>query len=168
MTVQRMLTALILMFGLAVPAVAQSVTTDYDRNANFSQYRTYSWGKIEVKNVLWVDRIHAAVNSALASKGWTQVATEGDVVVTASEVTSQHSTVESTYNGFESWSGHDYVEKQYRVGSLVVNLADNHTKKLFWRGTTSDTLSKKSEKNIKNLDDGVQKMFEHFPPESKN
>ena len=45
---------------------------------------------------------------------------------------------------------------------------DAHTKKLVWRGSASDTLSDKSDKNIKNLDKGVQKMFDHFPPGQKN
>jgi hypothetical protein len=51
------------------------------------------------------------------------------------------------------------------VGTLVVDLFDTHTKKLIWRGSASDTLSGKSGKNIKNLDKGVDKMFEHFPPD---
>jgi hypothetical protein len=55
----------------------------------------------------------------------------------------------------------------YQVGTLVVDLFDAHTKKLIWRGSSADTLSDKSEKNIKNLDKGVQKMFDHFPPSEK-
>jgi hypothetical protein len=34
----------------------------------------------------------------------------------------------------------------------------------FWRGSASDTLSNKSEKNTKNLNKEAQKMFQHFPP----
>jgi hypothetical protein len=54
----------------------------------------------------------------------------------------------------------------YKVGTLVVDLFNTNTKKLVWRGSASDTLSNKSEKNIDNLDKGVEKMFEKFPPES--
>jgi hypothetical protein len=46
----------------------------------------------------------------------------------------------------------------------VVDLFDGKTKKLIWRGSSSDTLSNNSEKNIKNLDKAVHKMFQHFPP----
>jgi hypothetical protein len=35
-----------------------------------------------------------------------------------------------------------------------------------WRGVTSGMLSDKSDKNIKNLNRGVQKMFQHFPPDA--
>jgi hypothetical protein len=41
---------------------------------------------------------------------------------------------------------------------------DAQTNKLVWRGSASDTLSNKSDKNIKNLDKGVQKMLKNFPP----
>jgi len=44
---------------------------------------------------------------------------------------------------------------------------DANTKQLIWRGSSSDTLSDKSDNNIKNLDKGVQKMFHQFPPEPK-
>ena len=60
------------------------------------------------------------------------------------------------------------VIMQNFVGTLVVDMFDVHTKKLVWRGSASDTLSDKSDKNIKNLDKGVQKMFDHFPPGQKN
>jgi len=44
------------------------VKTDYDRAANFSQYKTYRWEKVQAPDPLWVDRIKAAVNAALAAK----------------------------------------------------------------------------------------------------
>ena len=59
------------------------------------------------------------------------------------------------------------TESTYDVGTLVVDLFDSNTKKLIWRGSSSDALSAKSAKNIKNLNKGVDKMFEHFPPDTK-
>ena len=49
---------------------------------------------------------------------------------------------------------------------MVVDLFDTKTKQLIWRGSESDTLSNNSDKNIKNLDKGVEKMFKKFPPGS--
>lgn len=49
----------------------------------------------------------------------------------------------------------------------MVDLFDTNTKKLL-RGSASDTLSDKSSKSIKNLDKGVEKMFDHFPPGEKS
>jgi hypothetical protein len=59
------------------------------------------------------------------------------------------------------------TEQTYQVGTLVVDLFDTNSKKLIWRVSASDTLSDKSAKNIKNLDRGVEKMFDHFPPQSR-
>jgi len=43
---------------------------------------------------------------------------------------------------------------------------DSSTKELLWRGSASNTLSNKSNTNIKNLDKGVQKMFKNYPPKA--
>jgi uncharacterized protein DUF4136 len=62
--------------AIAVLSAATSlaeVKTDYDRNTDFSRYKTYSWGGLHTQNPLWADRIKTAVNSALAAKGWTEV-----------------------------------------------------------------------------------------------
>jgi hypothetical protein len=64
---------LIGMILLAGTASAQPVKTDYDRSANFAQYKTYSWEHVKTNDSLDIDRIKNAVNPALAAKGWTQV-----------------------------------------------------------------------------------------------
>jgi hypothetical protein len=43
---------------------------------------------------------------------------------------------------------------------------DTRTKKLVWRGSSSDVLADKPEKDMKKLQKAVEKMFEHFPPAS--
>jgi hypothetical protein len=159
--------------------LAQQVKTDYDRNADFSRYKTYSWENVHTRNPLWVDRIKAAVNSVLAEKGWTEVQSGGDVSIMALEMTKDHRTLNTYYDNFGGgwgwrWGGgfgdgfgtSTTTEDTYRVGTLVIDVFDTNTKKLIWRGSASDTLSDKSDKNIKNLDKGVQKMFDHFPPET--
>ena len=64
-----------LTLALATVSFAQQVKTDYDHNANFGQYKTYSWEKVQTKDPLMVDRIKSAVNSALTAKGWTELST---------------------------------------------------------------------------------------------
>jgi hypothetical protein len=165
-------------FLFASVSLAQQVKTDYDRNADFTRYKTYSWGNVRAEDPLSVDRIKAAANSALAAKGWTQVDSGGDVSVMAMEISQSHQTLNTYYDnfgggwGWRGWGGlgggfgeSTTTEQTYTVGTLVVDLFDTHTKKLIWRGSASDTLSGKSGKNIKNLDKGVDKMFEHFPPD---
>jgi Domain of unknown function (DUF4136) len=161
---------------LAASLFAGDVKTDYDRNANFAQYKTYSWDKVQTQDALWVDRIKSAVDEALAAKGWRQVASGGDVSLAATEITQNQQILNTYYDnfgggrrfgGFGGFGDATTTTDTYQVGSLVVDIYDTQTKKLIWRGSSSDTLSSKVDKNIKNLDKDVQKMFKHFPPEEK-
>ena len=164
---------------LASGSFAQPVKSDFDRNADFGRYKTYSWEKVSTQNDLWVDRIKAAVNAALSAKGWTQVESGGNVSIVAMEMTQSHQTLNTYYDnfggdwGWRGWGGgaggfgeSTTTESTYRVGTLVIDLFDSSTKKLVWRGSSSAVLSDKSGKNIKNLDKDVNRMFGHFPPEA--
>lgn len=169
----RILTAATVMLAIAGTAAAQQVKTDYDRSANFDQYKTYSWQNVNSRDPLMVDRIKEAVNAQLAAKGWTEVPTGGDAAIVAVETTQNQQTLDTFYNGFGGgwrWRGMGgfgdatTTVETYKVGTLVVDVFDAGTKKLVWRGSASDTLSNSSEKNIKELDKSAKKMFEHFPP----
>jgi len=165
----------------ATASFGEQVKTDYDRSADFSQYKTYSWEKVQTQDQLWVGRIKDAVNAALAAKGWTQVPSGGQVAIVAMETTKNQQTLNTFYDGFGGgWGWRRFggggmggfgdattTTENYKVGTLVVDLFDAHSKNLIWRGSASDTLSDKSEKNIKNFDKGVEKMFDHFPPGPK-
>jgi hypothetical protein len=173
MKVQRVMRALIgLIFLFAGNSSAQQVKTDYDRNANFEQYKTYSWEQVKTQDPLFVDRIKNSVNAVLTAKGWTQVGSGGDVSIVAIQITRNQQTLNTFYDGFgRGWRWGGFGEattttETYKVGTLVVDLFDTKTKKLIWRGVSSDTLSNNSDKNIKNLDKGVEKMFKQFPPGS--
>ena len=172
MKIQRVVFVLIGMILFAGTASAQQVKTDYDRSANFGQYKTYSWEQVKTKDALDVDRIKNAVNAALAAKGWTKVDSSGDVSIVAMEIIRKQQTLNTFYDGFGGgwrWGGFGdatTTTETYKVGTLVVDLFDTKTKKLVWRGSSSDTLSNNSDKNIKNLDKGAEKMFKHFPPGS--
>ncbi len=173
-TQQNILASVGILLLAATASFAQQVKTDYDRSADFSQYKTYSWEKVQTEDQLLVDRIKEAVNGALAAKGWTQVPSGGNVAIMAIEMTRNQQTLDTFYNGFGGgwrWGGGfgnaTTTVDNYKVGTLVVDLFDANTKKLVWRGSSSDALSNKSDKNIKELDKGVQKMFAHFPPEPK-
>src|SRR5580700_3438229 len=84
----------------ATASFAEQVKTDYDRNADFSRYKTYSWENVHTQNPLWVDRIKVAVSSALTAKGWTEVQSGGDVSIMALEMAKDHSTLNTCYDNF--------------------------------------------------------------------
>ena len=169
----KMLVSIATFFVFIAASFAEQVKTDYDHSANFGQYKTYSWEKVQTKDPLLVDRIKSAVNSALVAKGWTELPSRGDVEVFAIETTQNQQTLDTFYNGFgggRRWGGFGgfgdatTTVETYKVGTLLVDLFDAKTEKLLWRSSSSDTLSDKADKNTKNLDKGVNKMFQHFPP----
>jgi hypothetical protein len=156
---------------ISVTASAVEVRSDFDHHANFSQYKTYSWAKVDTPDPLWNDRVKEAVDRALTAKGWSQVPSGGDVSVVAVGTTHQKPTLRTFYDGFGGgwqWGGFadatTYVEN-YTEGTLVVDLFDSASKKLIWRGSATDVLSGKPEKDEKKVDKAVAKMFDHFPPQ---
>ena len=176
MKMQKVMLALVgLTLVFAGMASAQQVKTDYDRSANFALYKTYSWEHVETKDPLNIDRIKHAVNTVLAARGWTMVDSGADVAVVAMEITRDQQTLNTFYDGlgggwgWRRFGGGGFGEATtttdtYTVGTVVVDLFDTKTKQLIWRGSASDTLSNNSDKNIKNLNESVDKMFKHFPP----
>ena len=171
----RTMMAAMLTVLFAATSIA-GIKTDYDRTANFGQYKTYSWQNVKTRNPLMVDRIKAAVNAQLAAKGWMEVPSGGDAAVVAMETTKEQQTLDTLYDGFGGgwrWRGFGgfgeatTTTETYKVGTLVVDIFDANSKKLIWRGSESDTLSSNSDKNIKDLDKNVKKMFGHFPPQVK-
>jgi len=161
-----------MILSLVAGSLAQQINTDYDRNADFSHYKTFSFEKIETKDPLWVDRITGAIGGELTAKGWTQVASGGDIAIIAIGMATDRQTLDSfydTYDGGWGWRwGSGYGDsttttETYTVGTLVIDLFDRKTKALLWRGSASNTLSNSSTNNIKNFDKSVKKLFKGFP-----
>ena len=170
---RKAMSMIVMAISFATISFAREIKTDYDRNTNFSQYKTFSFEKIQTKNQLWVDRIASAVSAALAAKGLTQVSSGGDISIVAIEMTKDQQTVNTFYDNFGGgwrWGGGfgdaTTTTDTYRIGTLVVDLFDAKSEGLIWRGSESDALSDKSSKNIKNLDKGVEKLFREFPPKA--
>src|SRR5262249_22500828 len=109
-----------------------------------------------------------------SSKGWQQVSSGGDASVSAFGATHNEQTLQTFYDGFGGgwfWRGFDTTAtttvENTPVGTLMVDIFDTKTKKLIWRGSASDTLSSKPEKNENKLEKSVDDMFKHFPPPPK-
>lgn len=84
----------------ATASFALQVKTDYDRSAHFGQYKTYSSEKVQTQDSLWVDRIKDAFNAALEAKRWKPVQSGGDIAIVAMDMTRNHRTLNTYYDGF--------------------------------------------------------------------
>lgn len=163
-----MLIAMLLATATAFP---REVTTDFDHHVDFSRYKTYSWAKVDTPNPLWEQRIKEAVDKELQAKGLQEVPQGGDISIMALGITREKQTLRTFYDGFDGWLWNSFGDATttvdtYKVGTLIIDMFDTSTKKLIWRGTASDVVSDKPEKNVKELEKSVSKMFEHFPPKS--
>lgn len=160
-----------LVSGLAVGiALAQDVRTDFDHKANFGNYHTYSWGKVQTTNPLWQDRIEDAVDKELQAKGWQKTPTGGDVMITAIGATENQQEYQTFYDGLGPWRWRGFGETTtvpvtYRVGTLVLDMYDASSKQLVFRAIAQNTISHDTERNEKNLSKAVDKIFKKFPPE---
>jgi hypothetical protein len=126
---QRTATCTLFLLALLGSTFAQHVQTDFDHQANFSQYKTYSWQEIKPPNSLWDARIKNAVDAQLSAKGWTQVASGGDVAVVAIKTSQTQRTLQTFYDSFGGgWGWRRFgggrfgdsttTEQDYKVGTL--------------------------------------------------
>lgn len=95
------------------------------------------------------------------------VTENADVAITANGATKDQQSLETFYAGFPGWrwswdtTAATTVE-HYTVGTLVVTLVDARSKQAIFRGTSSDTLSDKPEKNEEKLSKAVEKIFKNL------
>jgi len=154
---------------------AQKVRVDYDHGANFAKYHTYTRGEAEVSSEvsqLVEQRIVAQIEENLAKRGLKRVETGGDLIVSYQATVKQ----EVQWNTFGDGGGWGYgygggisttTQIQIPIGTIVVDLLDPQSKQLVFRGTATDRLSSRAERNTKKLAKAMEKMFEKYPPYTK-
>jgi hypothetical protein len=166
---------------VSLAAFAQDVKVDFDKAADFSALKTFSvkigtsWG-----NSMSEQRVVAEFETALAEKGWKKVEANPDALVVVHGATSTKRTLNTFYSGggyggygYRGWGGMGMgmgtattTESEYLVGTLVVDIFNAKSKALVYRGTATDELSDKVDKNAKKLGKASDKMFKDFPPGS--
>src|SRR6185436_11447858 len=101
-----------IILGLSLLLIAgntfgQKVTTQSAPNVNWSQYKTYSWGKSESEaNPIMNQYITAGIDSHMTAKGFKKVDQDGDltVIFNANSSTSKELNW-SSMGGWGRWGG---------------------------------------------------------------
>jgi hypothetical protein len=171
-------------FGLlGTAALAQDVKVDFDKDANFAAVKTFdakigtSWN-----NQISEKRVMDEITQTLVEKGWKRVDANADALVLLHGATEKQKSLNTFYSGMGGYGGYGYrgwggmggtgtattTTSEYLVGTLVVDIFDAKTKALMYRGTATDELSDKPEKNQKKLAKASDKLFKNFPPGSKD
>lgn len=179
----------IVRFSLAVlllatgTAFAQDVRYNFDKNTDFSQFKTYKW--VIMKDAPKVDdlldkQIKDAFDTELVKKGLTK--TDAD----SADLYIGYQAGIGTEKQFTSYdSGWGYGPGWYRggwygggggittgqtstiyVGQLALDMNDSKNHDLVWRGVASKTIDPKAkpDKQQKNLAKTVAKLLKNYPP----
>jgi hypothetical protein len=175
----------------AATSFGQTVRYNFDKQTDFSAFKTYRWvvlaGGTKLDD-LKDKQIRAAVDAQLTAKGLTKAAgEEADLYVTFQSAIDKEKEF-SAYSSGTDWGygrgwgmggwygggmGGGWTTAQTTtiyVGQVAVDIYDAAQQGLVWRGVVSKTLDVKAkpEKQQKNLDKALTKLFENYPPRAKS
>ena len=179
----RLLAATVVFLLAPAVAMAQKVSYDFDKTANFGSFTTYALKDgTKVGQPLIDDRIAAAIDSALSAKGLKKSDTPDVFVVyhVAFDKEKDISTYSSGYGGGYGaygwgWGGgmggmSTTQVRDILMGTLVIDVADAKKGQVAWRGMgvkEVDTQAK-PEKRDKSITNAVNKIFKNYPPKQKS
>lgn len=172
----------------ASAALGQDVRYNFDKNTDFSKFKTYKWVTLKDAakvNELVDKQIIAAVEAELATKGLTKIdADSADLYVGYQAAVGQEKQFTSYssdwgygggwyrggwYGGMGGMSTTTGQTSTIYVGQLAVDMYDSANHDLVWRGVASKTINPKAkpEKQEKNLRKAVAKLLKNYPPPIK-
>lgn len=174
----KLLPVLLVLF-VAGSCCSVRVYTDYDKNADFGQYKTYAFYKSGIDKVEISDldkkRIMRAIEETMTAKGFTK-SENPDLLVNIFTKARQQVDV-NTYNagwgygwgyGWNPyiWGGNTSVNT-YTEGTLFIDLIDARKKELVWQGEGEGVLTKDMEKKEERVKEFVSRILEKYPPQGK-
>ena len=180
--VQTLLCVTVVLVGFLQKVQAQDVKVEYNKGEDFSRFKSYSRGTKETyaRPLLAMDII-GAIDEQLRAKGLNRLDAAADLIVTAYGALDTDMSVSfdpSTYvmPGLEGpvwWTTGAVVIPGnstavfIKKGTLVVDIADPHTKQLKWRGIAKTNLNPKKQKQALDLiHKSVAKMFRDYPSQA--
>jgi len=167
---------------------AQDVRYNFDKNTNFTNFKTYKW--VDMKDATKVNdimdkNIKAAVDAQLATKGLNKVDDDSaDLYVGYQAAVGQEKQFTSYDTGWGYGAGYGRAgwygggmqtttttgsTSTIYIGQVAVDMYDSKNKDLVWRGVASKTLDQKAkpEKQEKNLNKAMAKLMKNYPPQVK-
>jgi hypothetical protein len=174
---------LVLMVVLvALPAAAQKVYVDYDRDAIGRDYKTFAWQDtgptVQEYAPLMHTRIKNGLEHLLTARGLIAVAENPDLYVTyhtSSQEELQFSVTGYGYGYGAGWGWDPYwggpsasgggastTVSTYEKGTLVVDIWDAKTKQIVWRGSAVAAIPEDPKKGEKLINKALEKMVKQF------
>jgi len=173
---------------LALPALLMvsckptlKVSTDYDRSANFSQYKTFSlYYLVTNRHVseLNEERIWNSLRLEMLKKGYREDNKNPDLIVNAVSVVKNRKAVSANssvygyggaYRPYRYWGGGvvsgttTFQASNYREGSLMIDVVDARKDRLVWQGTGNAEFEKQPKNPDLAISNAVNKILSSFP-----
>jgi len=181
---KRLLTVSVVLLLLgAGAALAQDVRYNFDKDTDFSKFKTYKW--VPIKDAAKVSdlvdkQIKDALDTELATKGLTKVdGDDANLLIGYQPAVGEEKQFNSYSTGWgygPGWGGGWYggmgststtgsTTTIYK-GQLALDMYDSAKHDLVWRGVVSKTIDPKAkpEKQQKNLAKAVTKLLKNYPP----
>lgn len=173
---------LVLMATIHGCAPTLKVTSDFDRAADFSPFKTFMLSSNENGHMseLNAARVFNAIRDNMQKKGFTEVSADADLLVNAvSIMQSKISVTANTYSyggvyrPYGYWgvgagsSSTTFDTHTYVDGSLIIDIVNRKEKKLLWQGIGNAEIDKTIENPDKFIRDAVASIMQGFPPGKK-
>jgi len=179
MKLLRLLPIVVALTLQATYSFAQKVKVGFDKSADFTRYRTYSWPKDTIAPGMAPRRLAVIVeiDYQLKTKGLTRVEDNGDLLIDGfgsfqgglgggdtGVIFPSYSTIYSP--SMNMWTGVSATPASLVVdGGLALQFIDRAAQKLVWQGSVSQKLdSGKRGENLKQIQKAVAKLLEDYPP----
>lgn len=169
------LVALALVLGLAGCAPSVMVRSDYDHEANFSKFQTYSIAPMPGGNndpvmgsQLMQKRITQALDREMQARGYKRVERGGDLVVRFDTDARNLQSVQSNNVGpmFWGWWGpmnNNVSSRNYEENRVIVSLLDGRTNEMVWQGWARGELNARRRDRDQLIQDTVAKIMIQYP-----
>jgi hypothetical protein len=169
-------------FVLTSCAITPEVTSDLDRSANLATYRTFAVMRRErpgITSALVATRTEDDIRQEPQRKGYTLAAHPAradftvDFTIGAQERIGSNSYPATSagpwVRGAASWGssywGSNVDVRQYREGTLAVDVFDGRTRRPVWHGRAQKNLTRKDlEQPAEPISDAVSSVLAKFPP----
>ncbi|WP_424810805.1 DUF4136 domain-containing protein [Roseococcus sp. YIM B11640] len=180
----RRLVLLAPLAALSACAVGPEVRVDYDRNANFAAYRTFGWASPlgtdrSGYTTLTTDRLKAAAEREMTSRGYVYSATAPDLLVNFHGRLQERIQVSPGpafappmayygYRGYAVWPGYAFGSgpfvDQYTEGTINIDLVDRRRDALVWEGVAVAQVTERDRTYPQErIDSSVAAIFARYP-----
>ena len=151
------------------------VNADYDKNVDFTQYKTYAFHKSGIDKVQISEfdkkRILHAIDNELGKMGMTKSNTPDllvNIFTKERERVDVYNNMGWGFGGGFGWGpgwGMGYTRTTTTPeGTLYIDIIDAKTKELVWQGIGTGYLTTNSEKKEERIAEFVAKILEKYPP----